>query len=215
MSQSDRWQTKFTNICQDIHNIKHHTKQKKRNIFIYTNSQNRGKVVTLGIDGGNVQDGTDSVYNTQLDSGLGRNSDTQRHYDTLIFGASPTLPSESPMLPVPHTPPLRARSWISEPSEGLGLRRACNTALSQSSSPCMNVPGGLPLNEEAGVATRGESRLEDLRDLREGQEEGGDPGPNPLRGSGGPSEEPGPLSPCPPNCKKEETRCCKKSILAI
>ena len=168
----------------------------------------------MGTGEGNVQDGTDSVYSRQLGSGSGCNSDTQRHYETPIFGASPALPSECSKPTAPYTPPLRAGSWISEPSKEPGLGRACNADLSQS-SPCVNVPGGLPPKEDAGVVTRGESRLEDLRDLREGQEEGGDPSPNPLGGSGGPSEEPGPLSPHPPNCKKEETRCCKKSILAI
>ena len=162
-----------------------------------------------------AQDGTGSVYSTQSDSGSGHSSDNQRHYDTLIFGASPTFPSESPMPPTPHAPPLRDRSWISEPSEEPGLGRACNADLSQSSSPCVNDPDKLPLKEDAGVVTRGESRSEDLRDSREGQEEEGDLGPNLLRGSGGPSEGPEPSSPHPPNCRKEDTRCCKKSVLAI
>ena len=132
------------------------TQDKRKEIYLFPpNSKNRGKVVTLGIGGGNVPGGTDSVYNLQPDSGLSHSSDTQRHYDTPISGASPTLPSESPTLPAPHTPPLRAGSRISEPSEGLGLGRACNAAQSQSSSPCVNIPGGLPPNEEAGVVTRG------------------------------------------------------------
>ena len=191
------------------------TKKKKRNLFISPSSQNRGKVATLGTDGGSDLGGADSVYSMQLDSGSGHSSDTQKHYETLICGASPTLPSESSKPTTPHTPPLRSGSQISEPFKELGLRRACNADLTQSSSPCVNVPGGLALKEVAGVVIRGESRSEDLRDSRGGQEEGGDPGPNPLGGSGGPSEESGPSSPHPPNCRKEETRCCKKSVLAI
>ena len=162
-----------------------------------------------------MQGGSDSAYSTLWDFGLGRSSDTQRHYDTLVCGASLTPPLVSSRLTAPHTPPLRSGSWISEPSKEPGLGRACNTDPSQFSSPCVIVPGRLALKEVAGVAARGESRSEDLRDLREGQEEGGDPSPNHLGGSGGPFEEPEPSSPCPPNCRKEETRCCKKSVLAI
>ena len=62
----------------------------------------------------------------------------------------------------------------------------------------MNVPGGLGPNEEPGEVIRGESRSSDCKDLREGQEEGGVPGPNPLGGTGGSSEEPGLTSPLPP-----------------
>ena len=168
----------------------------------------------MGTDGRSVRGGSNSAYSTQWDFGLGHNSDTQRHYDTLICGASLTPPSASSKLTAPHTPLLRSGSWISEPFKEPGLGRACNADLSQSSSPCVNVPGGLAPKGVAGVVIRGESRSEDLRDLREGQEEGEDPSPNPLGGSGGPSEGLEPSSPHPTNCRKEETRCCKKSVLA-
>ena len=149
--------------------------------------------MTSDTGGGNAQGGTDSAYSTLWGSGSGHSSDTQRHYDTLICGASLIPPSVSSMLTAPHTPPLRSGSLISGSSKELGLGRACNTDLSQYSSPCVNIPGGLAPKEVAGVVIRGESRLEDLRDLREGQEEGEDPSPYPLGGLGGPSKEPEPL----------------------
>ena len=155
LSQSDPWQTKFTNIYQEICNIKSHTKPKKIDMFISPSYRSKGRVATSGTGEGNEQGGTNSVYSTLLDSGLGHSSDTQRHYNTPICSASPTLLSESPKLTTPHTPPLRSRSWISEPSEEPGLRRACSTDLSQSSSPCVNIPGRLAPNEVAGIVTRG------------------------------------------------------------
>ena len=163
--------------------------------------------MSLDTYGGSGLDDAYSVYNRPQDVGSGCSSDNPAHHDTLISCASPTLPSgPSSIPPVPHTPPLMTRSPRSKPSSELGLGRACNTDLSQSSSPCKNAPGGLALNKVAGVATWGGLRSDDCKDSREGQEGGEGLSPNPLGGSGSPSEGSEPLSPCLPNCKREETK---------
>ena len=152
-------------------------------------------------------DGVYSVYNTLLDAESNHNSGNPEHYDTPIYGASPIPPSVSPTPEAPHMPLLIPGSWISEPSSDVGLGRACNAALSQSPSSCVNGPGESDLRIEEGVATRGESSWLERRDLREGQEEGEDPGPGLGEGSSGPFGDLGPSLLPPPNDRKEATRC--------
>ena len=209
LSRSDPWQTRFTNICQEIHNITHQSQTRKAHVLninapkIYY----RDKIVSLDTHEGSVRDGVYSDDNTPLDTGSSRSSDTPEHYDTPIYGASRVPPSESPTPGVPHRPLLIPGSWISEPSSDVGLRRACNADLSQSPSSCVNGPGESDLRIEEGVATRGESSWLERRDLREGQEEGEDPGPGLGEGSSGPFGDLGPSLLPPPNDRKEATRC--------
>ena len=131
--------------------------------------------MSLDTHGVSEMDGVYSVYNTPQDVGSGCSSDNPEHYDTPISCASPTPPSAYSKPLAHHTPLLKSGSPRSEPFSDVGLRRACNTALSQSSSSCVNAPGGLDPRDRVGVATRGESRSEEWRDSREGQEGGGDP----------------------------------------
>ena len=142
MLQSDPWQTKFTNICQDIHNIKHHAKQRNANILRENpSSQNRGKVVSLDTHGVSETDGVHSVYSTPQNTESGHSSGKPEYYNTLISCASLTHLSAPSRPPTPQMPPPSSRNLISELSSDPGLRRACNGDLSQSSSPCENVLG--------------------------------------------------------------------------
>ena len=104
-----------------------------------------------------MRDGVYSDYSTPLDIGSSCNSDTPEHYDTPIYDASLTPPSESPMPGAPHMPLLIPGSRISEPSSDVGLGRACSADLSQSPSSCVNGPGESDLRTEEGMVTRGES----------------------------------------------------------
>ena len=167
----------------------------------------RDKIVSLDTCGGSAKDGVYSDYNTPLVVESSHSSDTPEHYDTPIYDASPTPPSESPMLAAPPTPLLIPRSRISEPSSDVGLGRACNAALSQSPSFCVNAPGESDQHTEEGVATRGELNWLECRDSREGQEEGENPGLGLGEGSSGPSGDRGPSPSLPPNDRKEVTRC--------
>ena len=209
MSRSDPWQTKLTNICQEIRNITHQSWTRKTHVLnkevpkIYY----RDKTVSLDTHGGSARDDVYSDYNTLQDAGSGRSSDTPEHYDTPIYDASLVPPSESPMPEAPHTPLLIPRSRISELSSDVGLGRVCNADQSQSPLPCVNAPGELDWRTEEGVATRGELSWLERRDLREGQEEGEDPSPGLGKGSSGPSGDLGPSLPPPPNDRKEVTRC--------
>ena len=160
-------------------------------------------------------DGVYSVYNTRPVAESGHSSDNPGHYDTLIYDASPIPPSESPTPEAPHTPLLTPRSRISDPSSDVGLGRACNAALSQSPSSCVNGPGKLDGHTEVRVVTRGELSWLECRESREGQEEGEDPGPGLGEGSSGPSGDLGPSPLPPPNDRKEVMRCWRKSTLAI
>ena len=155
-----------------------------------------------------------SAYNTLSVTGSGHSSGNPERYDTPICDASPTPPSRSSKLEAPYTPLLIDGSRLSTPGEDIGLGRACNADLSQSSSFSENGPGETDPRTEEGVATRGELRSEDWRDWREGQGEGGDLGLGPLRGSFIPPGDPDPSSLPPPNDRKEEMSCCRNSTLA-
>ena len=164
LSRVDPWQTKFTNICQEIRNISHQSKTKGRHVLynkvpkIYY----RDRTVSLDTHEESGMDDAYSVYNTLQDAGSGRSSDIPEHYDTPIYDASLVPPSESPMPRAPHMPLLIPRSRISEPSSDVGLGRACNADLSQSPSSCVNAPGESDWRTEEGVATRGESGVKGL-----------------------------------------------------
>ena len=216
LSRSPTWQDKIYQVCQEIRNIKHHTKNEERHVLNRKPPKDyyRGNTVSLDTHGGSATDGVDSDYSTLLGPELGHSSDNPERYDTPIYDASPAPPSELPKLEAPHTPPLIPGSRLSGPSSGVGLGRACSAALSQSPSSCVNAPGESDRCTEGGVAIRGESSWLDRRDSREGQEEGEDPDPGLGGDSSGPSGDPGPSLSPPPNDRKEETRCCKKSTLA-
>ena len=80
--------------------------------------------MSLDTHEGSGRDGVYSEHNTPLDAESSRSSGNPEHYDTLIYDASPTLPSESPMLEAPHMPFLIPGSLISAPSSDVGLGRA-------------------------------------------------------------------------------------------
>ena len=209
VSQSKAWQDKIYQICQEIRDIKQQTRDEEKHILnketpkIYY----RGKTVSLDTHVGNATGGVCSDYNTPLGTGSGHSSGNPEHYDTLMYDASPVPPSEPPKLEALHKPLPILESQISGPSSDVGLGMACNTALSQSPSSCVNAPGESDRCTEGGVAMRGESSWEDRRDLREEQEEGEGPDPGPDRGSSNPSGDLGPSLSPPPNDRKEETRC--------
>ena len=209
MSRSKAWQDKIYQICQEIRDIKQQTRNEEKHVLnketpkIYY----RGKTVSLDTHGENARGGAYSDYNTQQEIESSHNSDTPEHYDTPICDASPVPPSRSPTPEVLHTPLLTPGSQISEPFSDVGLGRACNAALSQSPSPCVNAPGESDRCTEEGVVIRGELSWLDRRDSREGQGEGEDPGPGPDGGSSVPSGDLGPSLSPPPNDRKEETRC--------
>ena len=209
MSRLLTWQDKIYQTCQEIRDIKQQTQNKeayilnKRTPKIYY----RGNIVSLDTHGGNAKDGAYSDCSTLPGTGLDRSSGNPEHHDTPIYDASPTPPSEPPKREAPHTPLPIPGSRISMPSSDVGLGRACNAALSQSPSSCVNVPGESDRCTEGGVATRGESSWLDRRDSREGQEEGEDPDPGPDEGSSGPFGDLGSSLSPPPNDRKEETRC--------
>ena len=209
MSRFDPWQTKFTNICQEIHNISHQSKTKEKHILNkeVPKIDYRDKIVSLDTHEESEMHGVYSVYNTPQDAESNHSSGNPEHYDTPIYDASPTLPSVSPMLASPHTPLLIPGSWILEPSSDIGLGRACNAALSQSPSLSVNTPGESDWRTEARVATRGELSWLEWKDSREGQEEGEDPSPGLGEGSSGPSGDLGPSLLPPPNDRKEVMRC--------
>ena len=216
MSQSLTWQDKIYQICQEIHNIRQQTRNKEKHILnkgapkIYY----RGKAVSLDTHGGSAMDDAYSADSILPGTGSDHSSDNPEHYDTPISNASLTLLSKSSKPEAPQTPLLIDGSRLSKPSEGVGLGRACSADPSQSSSASENGPGESDPRTEEGVATRGESRSEDWRDWREGQGEGEDLGPGPLGGSFVPPGDPGPSSLPPPNDRKEETSCWRKSTLA-
>ena len=216
LSRSKAWQNKIYQICQEIRDIKQQTRDKEKHILnkqapkIYY----RGKTVSLDTHVKNATGGVYSDYSTPPGTGSDHSSGNREHYDTPIYDASLVPPSELPKLKAPHTPLLIPGSWISGPSSGVELGRACNAALSQSPSSCVNVPGESDRCTEGGVVIRGESSWLDRRDSREGQGEGEDPDPGPDGGSSGPSDDPGPSLSPPPNDRKEETRCWRKSTLA-
>ena len=209
VSRSKAWQEKIYQICQEIRDIQHQTQNKGEHILnkktpkIYY----RSNIVSLDTHGGNATGGAYSDCSTLLGTGLNRSSGNPEHYDTPIYDASPVPPSEPPKREAPHKPLLIPGSRISGPSSDVGLKRACNAALSQSPSSSVNAPGKSDRFTEGGVAIRGESSWLDRRDSREGQEEGEDPGPGPGEGSSGPSGDRGPSLSPPPNDRKEETRC--------
>ena len=209
LSRLDPWQTKFTNICQGIHNIPHQSKTKERHVLNreVPKIDYRDKIVSLDTHEESETDGAYSVYNTLQDAGSSHSSGNPGHYDTPIYDASPTLPSVSPMPTSPHTPLLTPGSRILEPSSDAGLGRACNAALSQPPLLSVNAPGKLDLRTEVGVVIRGELSWLERKDSREGQEEGEDPGPGLDEGSSGPSGGLGPSLLPPPNDRKEVTRC--------
>ena len=155
--------------------------------------------MSLDTHEGSGKGGVYSECSTLQDAESSRSSDNPEHYDTPIYDASPTPPSEPPKLEAPHTPLLIPGSLISVPSSDVGLGRACNAALSQSPSSCVNAPGELDQCTEEGVAIRGESSWLECKDSREGQEEGEDPSPGLGEGSSGPSGDLGPSLLPPPN----------------
>ena len=216
LSRSKTWQNKIYQICQEIHDTKHQAKSKEKHILnigtpkIYY----RGKTVSLDTHGESATDDAYSAYSTLPGTGTDHSSGNPEHYDTPICNASPTPLSRSSKLEAPQTPLLIDGSRLSKPGEDVGLGRACSTDPSQSSPASENGPGESDPRTEEGVATRGESRSEDWRDWREGQGEGGDPGPDPLRGSSVPPGDPDPSSLPPPNDRKEEMSCCRNSTLA-
>ena len=209
MSRSETWQIKIYQICQEIRDIKQQTRSEEKHISnrgtpkVYY----RGRTVSLDTHGESVTGGAYSVYSTLPGTESDRSSGNPECYDTLICDASPIPPSMSSKLEAPQTPLLIDRSRLSMPCEDVGLGRACSADPSQSSSASENGPGESGPHTEEGVATRGESRSEDWRDWREGQEEGGDLGLGPLGGSFVPSDDPGPSSLPPPNDRKVETSC--------
>ena len=209
VSRSDPWQTKFTNICQEIHNISHWSKTKGKHVLNkeIPKVDYRDKIVSLNTHGESEMDGAYSVYNTPQAVEPSHSSDNPEHYDTLIYDASPTPPSVSPTPTALHMPLLIPGSRISEPSSDVGLGRACNAALSQSPSLSVNAPGKSDWRTEVGVATRGELSWLERKDSREGQEEGEDPGPGLGEDSSGPSGDLGPSLLPPPNDRKEVRRC--------
>ena len=158
--------------------------------------------------------GVYSDYSTRPGTESGHSSGKPERHDTLICDASPIPPSTSSKLETPQTPLLIDGSRLSNPSAGVGLGRACSADLSQSSSASKNGPGESDPRTKGGVVTRGESRSEDWRDWREGQGEGGDLSPGPLRGPFILSGDPDPSSLPPPNDRKEETSCWRNSTLA-
>ena len=163
--------------------------------------------MSLDTHGESATGGAYSVYSTLSETESDRSSGNPEHYDTPICDASPIPPSTSSKLEAPQTPLLIGGSWLSTPCKDVGLGRACSTDPSQSSSASENGPGELGPHTEEGVVTRGESRSEDRRDWREGQEEGGDLDLGPLGGSFVPSGNPGPSSLPPPNDRKVEMSC--------
>ena len=167
----------------------------------------RGKAVSLDTHEESAMGDAYSVYSTLLGTGSDRSSGNPEHYDTPISDASPTPLSRSSRLEAPQIPLLIDGSRLSKPCEDVGLGRVCSADLSQSSSASENGPGESDPCTEEGVATRGESRLEDWRDWREGQGEGGDLDLGPLGGSVAPPDDPDPSSLPPPNDRKEEMSC--------
>ena len=209
LSRSDPWQTKFTNICQEIRNISHQSKIKGKHILNkdIPKIDYRDKIVSLDTHGESETDDAYSVYNILQAAESSRSSGNPEHYDTPIYNTSPTPSSVSPMPASPHMPLLIPGSPILEPSPDVGLRRPCNAALSQSPLLSMTPPGESDQRTEVGVATRGELSWLEHKDSREGQEEEGDPGPGLGEDSSGPSGDLGPSLPPPPNDRKEVTRC--------
>ena len=98
MSQSDPWQTRFTNICQEIRNITHQSKIRKKHVLNkgVPKINYRDKIVSLDTHEGSARDGVYSDYNTPPDAESSYSSDTPEHYDTPIYNASLIPPSESP-----------------------------------------------------------------------------------------------------------------------
>ena len=181
VSQSDPWQTRFTNICQEIRNITHQSKSKERHILNKAPKFNyRDKTVSLDTHGASETDDVYSVYSTPWAVESGHNFGNPEHYDTPIYNASPTPPAVSPKPSAHHMPLPIPRSQILGPSSDVGLRRACSTDQSQYPLSCVNTPGESDQCTEEGVVMRGELSWEECKDSREGQAEGGDPGPNPL-----------------------------------
>ena len=136
LSRVDPWQTKFTNICQEIHNISHQSKQKGKHVLNneVPKIDYRDKTVSLDTHEGNVKDGFYSDYSTPLDAESGCSSDTPEHYDMLepngsntvsgylLSGPFPAISCPDPSLstPVgscqlPSTPGNSSRSFIHFP----------------------------------------------------------------------------------------------------
>ena len=111
LSRSITWQDKIYQICQEIRNIKHQTRNREKHILdketpkIYY----RGKTVSLDTHVGNATGGVYSDYSTPPETGSDRSSGNPEHYDIPIYDASPTPPSEPPKLEAP--PYTSSNSW--------------------------------------------------------------------------------------------------------
>jgi hypothetical protein len=215
MSRAKSWQDKFSLICQEIRDIKNHTRnqlsinsieeqllQKTDNYFSYQHNRNTETKDTDGEDG---LHGTDSSYNTVGAMTRGCNSGNPVRRDSPLSDASPTPLPTAASPPMSHESPLSPRSLLSLTSSTSEPAMACNVDLNQSASfETLDWNGSGPLIEE-GESMVGESNHEEWRDSREGQEGGRPPDPNPPEGPSVSSEGPGPPRPSDPKSTKAVT----------
>jgi hypothetical protein len=215
VSRAKSWQDKFSLICQEIRDIKNHTRkqlsinsiegqllQKTDNYFSYQHNHNTG---TKGTDEEDDQHGTDSSYNTVGEMTRGCNSDNLTRCDSPLSGASPIPPPTAAPPPMSHDSPLSPRSPLSRTSSTSAPAMVCNVDRNQSASSEMTDWNGSGPLIEAGESMVGESNQEERRDSREGQEEGKPPDPGPLGGPSFSSEGPGPPPPSDPKSTKAVT----------
>ena len=148
MSQSHSWQTKFTQICQGICDIKSNNYSGNINKWKMTimptqlestNYLDNHKPLDCDRNEGDNQDASCSPYKPALEMTMGHNSHNQINCDALLCGASgapPQLPSlppsypDSPLLPrTPQWGPLQ----LPQPPRRM-------TPLSQRSCPHLLIP---------------------------------------------------------------------------
>ena len=199
--REDNWQLKFTQIYQDICDIKSksYSSNKINNQKMTIMSTQLGSTSILDnhkLPGSysyvkGEQDDTYSQYKPLLDRTKDHNLDSQANCEIPLFSTRPTPPPVSWMLPWSPAPPPILRSllwWPSSisPSDERGDTTVQNKSLSPNDTSEFGVAG--PIGEDGEeVSPRAESSQWEMAEVAM---EGGPPDPDPPRGTSGPCEAP-------------------------
>ena len=213
VSRDQTWQTKFSQLCQEIRNIKTHSHDKNppKGLLLPSSKLDNYKPGTMGTDGEDGRHGIDSPYSTLSVEPGDHNSGNLECCGSPESCTSPSPPPVDVPPPMSHIGPPLPGSPVPPPFSTSEGAMDDNAALSQSSSS-EGVPDEWALDWLAGVLRVGESNQLDWRETREGQEEEGLPDPDSPSGSTGAWE--GPVPPPPtdlPESRREDMICQKRS----
>ena len=208
MSQENDWQLKFSQICQDIRDIKSnsYSSEKINNRKMTITSTQLGSTSILDnhkLPGSyncvmDEQDDTYSQYKPLLDWTKDYNSDTQANCEIPLSGIMltpppiPWTPPWSPVLPLIPRSPLWQPSSIS-PSDERGDTAVQNELPAPNDTSEFGV-GGLTGEDRGEVSLKEDSNQ---REMAEVVKEGGPPDPGPPGGTSGPFKVPETSPPAP------------------